>query len=63
VKIFAELEKKLYKNLTQYGFILADFNIADTSNSQHRIRVFKLGNKNYWLRQCNGEIIEIIELT
>ena len=59
---FIELEKELYKNLFRYGTILTDFSIEDSSSDQHRVRVFKLANKNYWLHQRNGEAVEIIEL-
>lgn len=49
-------------DLLRYGTILTDCTVEDYSREHHRIRVIELDNTKYWVRQLNGEIIEIIEL-
>ena len=66
VKIFKSQEiaerEKMYKELSRYGVIKADFTATDTKYSEQRIMVIALKGKKYWLHLCNGEIVECFEV-
>lgn len=56
-------DETLFADLIRYGAILGDFHNEDNRNEQHRVRVFELEGKKYWVHQFNGDVVEFREIT
>lgn len=55
-----EEDRELYDKIWRYGLLVIDHNLPETWNlDMERISIYNLEGKLYWIRQFNGEPIEI----
>ena len=54
-----EEDIKLYNKIWRYGLVVTNFTVQNYDLDIERVTIYKLENKLYWVRQFNGEPMEI----
>ena len=54
-----EEDRELYNKIWRYGLVVTDFTVENWNLDMERVRVYNLHGDLYWVRQFNGEPIEI----
>lgn len=54
-----EEDRELYNKIWRYGLLVTNFTVQNCGLDIERVTIYKLENKLYWVRQLNGEPIEL----
>ena len=54
-----EEDRELYTKIWRYGLLVTNFTVQNYVLDIERVTIYKFENKLYWVRQLNGEPIEI----
>ena len=49
-------------DVRHYAKFLAEFACVDRSGKNFRVRVAELEGRKYFIVQCNGDVVEILEI-
>ena len=61
IKVEAIMEE-LFENIRRYGTFIAEFGCTNDLGMAIRVRVAEYDGKKYFIVQCNGEIVESLEI-
>ena len=56
------INKEFFRDVIRYGIIKSDFECRDTLGRLYRVRVVEYTEKKYFIVQCNGDPLELIEV-
>lgn len=54
--------EELFDNIRRYGTFTAEFGCTNDLGMAIRVRVAEYDGKKYFIVQCNGEIVESLEI-
>ena len=54
--------EELFKNILHYGTFTAEFGCTNDLGMAIRVRVAELEGRKYFIVQCDGNVVEVLEI-